>query len=184
MQPSSKNRHEIAPLDASLAPSEIHTAAPPSTPPEEVVIPPDTRPHYVATYIDAEQLEKDNAAIAESTARQKKDRALQITICAGIYLLIGAAILGLSLLRLAPLTALVGTAALVLGYGIATRRSWSIAVVKILFLATVLLFLGSAMIGTWTGVSITQHANIIGVLLLFGATFAFLVDPRINEMFN
>lgn len=175
----------LEPTDTSLTSSTVTTAhrSDASKPPVPIVIPP-PKPHYTATYIDAEKLDRDNALLDASIKRQKTERQISVTIAGILLMLIGGAGMGTSIPLANPLLMIAGIVIATAGFGVFIRKSWSADLLKYSLLATIFFAIGSVMIGVWTGVSIIDIWLLAVIVAFMACGLTFVSDPRIGELFD
>lgn len=188
MQPSRPSRpsrnSSIAPLDGTILPSSIFVPAKksPKDTPEPVVLPP--QKHYTATYLDADQLDRDNALLDASIKRQKTERRRSVQIAGTLLIFIGSASAVSSIRFSNPLLMVAGGVIAAAGWGALVRRAWSSELLKYFLLCCIFFFVGTVMIKVWSGVSVVNLWLLFAVISVTGSAFAFLIDPRIQELLD
>ena len=172
------------PLDDTLSPSSIFVPRKksPEAKPEPIVLPPKT--HYTATYIDAGELDRDNALLDASIKRQKTERRRSVQIAGVLLILIGGVSVVSSIVFIHPLLMVAGCVITAAGWGALIRRAWSSELLKYFLLCCIFFFVGTVMIKVWSGVSVVDLWLLFAVISVTGSAFAFLIDPRIQELLD
>jgi ABC-type multidrug transport system permease subunit len=175
----------IAPLDEELSSSEVTTGARKETG-KGVVYDTDGRPHYIATYVDAEELLRDNALLHRSAERQRSSRFTSIRMVGVAFMALSVTIVMFSLVyRSFPLF-FYSLYLLILGLGLLGRRLWTITLLKFTIILMVFAALISIMISNWTGVgpSVATLAWIAIPFIVIVSVFAFLIEPRVKDLLD
>ena len=185
-----RQRHQLTPLDDSLTPATISVTPvihPEGVPKEPVATSEHPRPHYVATYIDADQLARDNKAMERSSATQKERRILGIRLCGSIIGLVSLVILIMSILQRNSLLVIAGCLFAGTAAGIVLKKRWGVTLLKFIVICMIFGFASLFMISAFVtrGLAVFTGGLFLQTLVVFTVlvcVLAALSEPRTQEM--